>query len=214
MAGLYGIDIDRVSVIHNGIATTSPTDPARRATGDTRLVVAFIGRLAAIKRVDRFLRALSQVHEPARVRGLIVGDGPLEKDLKALASSLGCNSLIEFLGYRSDVDSILAASDVLVQPGQEEAFGLTIIEGCRQGALPVVFADGGGALEILPPDGRVVADESELAGVLDELANDATVRGDAARRARARWAVERFPIGRTAAAYLTLYRSALERRRA
>jgi glycosyltransferase involved in cell wall biosynthesis len=208
---VLGVDPGLVTVIHNGIATTSPTDPARRATGDARLVVAFVGRLAAIKRVDRLLRGLSQVHEPARVRGLIVGDGPLENDLKELASSLGCNSLVEFLGYSSDVDSILSASDVLVQPGQEEAFGLTIIEGCRQGALPVVFADGGGALEVLPPDGRVVADESDLAQVLDTLVHDRQALTPSARRSRAAWAVERFPIHRTADAYLALYRASVAR---
>jgi glycosyltransferase involved in cell wall biosynthesis len=210
LSEVLGVDPGLVTVIHNGIATTSPIDPARRATGDTRLVVAFVGRLAAIKRVDRLLRGLSQVHEPARVRALIVGDGPLEKDLKELASSLGCNSLVEFLGYTSDVESILSESDVLVQPGQEEAFGLTIIEGCRQGALPVVFADGGGALEVLPPDGRVVADESDLAQVLNTLVHDRQALTPSARRSRAAWAVERFPIHRTADAYLALYRSAIE----
>jgi glycosyltransferase involved in cell wall biosynthesis len=213
MAGLYGIDMDRVSVIHNGVGG-SPPESALAREGDAGIVVAFVGRLAGFKRVDRLLRALSQAQESQRIRALIVGEGPLKGDLKALASHLGCAPIVEFLGYRSDVEAILSASDVLVQPSEGEPFGLAIVEACRQGALPVVFADGGGALEVLPPDGRVVADESELAGVLDELANDATVRGDAARRARARWAVERFPIGRTAAAYLTLYRSALERRRA
>lgn len=211
MAELYGINLDRVSVIHNGIdGSPSRRAPARDIDGE--IVVAFVGRLAGFKRVDRLLRALSQVRDPQRIRALIVGQGPLEGDLKALASRLDCDSFVEFLGYRSDVQAILSATDVLVQPSQGEPFGLAILEACRQGALPVVFADGGGALEVLPPDGRVVADESELAGVLAELADDAAVRDEEARQARAQWAAERFPIGRTAAAYLTLYRSALDRR--
>jgi glycosyltransferase involved in cell wall biosynthesis len=213
LAELYGIDVDRVSVIHNGI-DGSPPDSALAREGDGGMVVAFVGRLAGFKRVDRLLRALALAQESRRIRALIVGEGPLEEDLKALASHVGCDPIVEFLGHRSDVEAILSASDVLVQPSEGEPFGLAIVEACRQGALPVVFADGGGALEVLPPDGRIVADESELAGVLDELANDATLRGNAARTARARWAVERFPISRTAAAYLTLYRSALEPRRA
>jgi glycosyltransferase involved in cell wall biosynthesis len=211
MAELYGIDPDRVSVIHNGIGGSPAESPVARERDDG-IVVAFVGRLAGFKRVDRLLGALSQVREPQRVHALIVGEGPLEGELKALASRLGCDSFVEFLGYRSDVEAILSATDVLVQPSEGEPFGLAILEACRQGALPVVFADGGGALEVLPPDGRIVADESELAGVLVELADDAAVRGEPARQARAQWAVERFPIDRTAAAYLTLYRSALERR--
>jgi glycosyltransferase involved in cell wall biosynthesis len=214
MAELYGIDADRISVIHNGIDGSPPESAFFAREGKGEIVVAFVGRLAGFKRVDRLLGALSQVREGQRLHALIVGEGPLEGDLKALASRLGCDSYVEFLGYRSDIEAILSATDVLVQPSEGEPFGLAILEACRQGVLPVVFADGGGALEVLPPDGRIVADESELAGVLAELADDATMREDAARRARAQWAVERFPIDRTAAGYLTLYRSALERRRA
>jgi glycosyltransferase involved in cell wall biosynthesis len=174
-------------------------------------VVAFVGRLAGFKRVDRLLRALPLVRDPGRIRTLIVGQGPLEGNLKALASRLGCKSFVEFLGYRPDVEAILSVTDVLVQPSEGEPFGLAIIEACRQGALPVVFADGGGALEVLPPDGRVVVDVSHLASVLDELAAHPAARDKSARQARAQWAAERFPIGRTAAAYRALYRSALDR---
>ena len=212
MAGLYGIDVDRISVVHNGIDTSPTTESAPLRDPDAGIVVAFVGRLAGFKRVDRLLRALSQT-QSRRIRALIVGEGPLEGNLKDLARTLGCDSTVEFLGYRSDVEAILSASDVLVQPSVGEPFGLAIVEACRQGALPVVFADGGGALEVLPDDGRVVTDESELAGVLDELAGNATALGEAARRARAQWALERFPIDRTAAGYLALYRSVLERRR-
>ena len=213
MADLYGIDADRVTVIHNGIGS-SPVEGSVARERDDGMVVAFVGRLAGFKRVDRLLKALSQVRERQPIRALIVGEGPLEGELKDLTSRLGCDSFVEFLGYRSDVEAILSATDVLVQPSEGEPFGLAILEACRQGALPVVFADGGGALEVLPPDGRIVADVSDLASVLAELADDAAVRSETARQARAQWAVERFPIDRTAAAYLTLYRSALERRQA
>ena len=178
------------------------------------MVVSFVGRLAAFKRVDRLLRALAQTREPERLRVLIVGEGPLEADLKALAADLGCDAIVDFLGYRSDVDAVLSATDVLVQPSEGEPFGLAIIEACRQGALPIAFADGGGALEVLPPDGRVVETESDLARVLDEVVDNRALQDPTARRSRAEWAVERFPIRRTSDAYLALYRSALQRRRA
>jgi glycosyltransferase involved in cell wall biosynthesis len=209
-AELYGLDPSRVSVVHNGIADSLPARPAPRPRDDDRIVVSFVGRLAAFKRVDRLLRALAQTRESQRIRALIVGEGPLEGDLKALASRLGCDSFVEFLGYRSDIEAILSATDVLVQPSEGEPFGLAIIEACRQGALPIAFADGGGALEVLPPDGRVVENESDLTRVLDEVVDNPAMQDPTARRSRAEWAVERFPIRRTADAYLALYRSALE----
>jgi glycosyltransferase involved in cell wall biosynthesis len=169
--------------------------------------------LAEFKRVDRLLAALSQARTRERLSTLIVGEGPLEGDLKAQAARLGCDPIVEFLGYRADVEAILAATDILVQPSEGEPFGLAIIEACRQGALPIVFADGGGALEVLPPDGRIVTNEPHLARVLDELCEDPAPRSPTARRARARWAAEQFPIRHTAGAYLALYRAAVTRSR-
>jgi glycosyltransferase involved in cell wall biosynthesis len=208
---LYGIGADQISVVYNGIGDAPYHDPTPLPRTDDRVVVSFVGRLAAFKRVDRLLGALSQVRSRDRLRGLIVGEGPLERDLKAHAARLGCHPIVEFLGYRSDVEAILAATDILVQPSEGEPFGLAIIEACHQGALPVVFADGGGALEVLPPDGRVVADESDLAQVLDTLVHDRQALTPSARRSRAAWAVERFPIHRTADAYLALYRASVAR---
>jgi glycosyltransferase involved in cell wall biosynthesis len=211
---LYGIDTDRVTVVHNGIGEALPHDPTPLPVGDDRVVVSFVGRLAEFKRVDRLLAALSQARNRDRLRTLIVGEGPLEGDLKAQAARLGREPIVEFLGYRSDVEAILAATDILVQPSEGEPFGLAIIEACHQGALPAVFADGGGALEVLPPDGRIAVDEAHLARILDELCENPASRSPTARRARAQWAAERFPIGRTADAYLALYLASLARAQA
>jgi glycosyltransferase involved in cell wall biosynthesis len=202
----YGIDRDSVRVIYNGIDDRSSPPPTSEAVGEGALSVAFVGRLAGMKRVDRLLRGLA---ESRRARGVIVGEGPLERELKALTSSLGCESRVEFVGYRSDVDEILRATDVLVQPSAGEPFGLAILEACRQGALPIVFADGGGALEVIPPDGRVVATPSELARTLDALSDDNATRSASARRSRAEWAVQSFPLSRCATEYRKLYGAAL-----
>ena len=80
--------------------------------------------------------------------------------------------------------------------------------------MPIAFADGGGALEVLPPDGHVVTDEADLGRILDGLCEDSAPLDPVARRARAQWATERFPISRTADAYLALYRASLARAQA
>jgi glycosyltransferase involved in cell wall biosynthesis len=205
----YGIDRQSVRVIYNGIDDRSSPLRTSGVRDEGDLSVAFVGRLAGMKRVDRLLHGLA---ESRGARGVIVGEGPLEHELKALAASLGCESRVEFLGYRSDVDEVLRAADVLVQPSAEEPFGLAILEACRQGVLPIVFADGGGALEVIPPDGRVVRTPSELARTLDELAEDSAMRSAIARRSRAEWAVKSFPLSRCATEYRRLYGAALARR--
>jgi glycosyltransferase involved in cell wall biosynthesis len=138
----------------------------------------------------------------------IVGGGPLEDQLRSFAASLGLSDQVRFRGYREDIDKILSSADVLLQPSEGEPFGLVILEGCAHGLLPVVFADAGGALEILPADGIVVRDTTGLAQALDGLLGSEALT-DQARARRAAWVRERFPISATASQYLEIYRSAL-----
>jgi glycosyltransferase involved in cell wall biosynthesis len=168
----------------------------------------FVGQLKAFKRVDRIIRAVAHDRRPDGVRVLIAGSGPLEAHLRGLAQELGVAERVRFLGWTPDVTAVLRQADVVVLPSEGEPFGLAMVEGCAQGLLPIAFADGGGALECISPDGRVVQDVDELAATLDEVRGSHVLSEDA-RRARAEWARREFPIGKTAAGYLELYRSAL-----
>lgn len=196
-----------VHVVHNGVAAARATEQAPvRVQGE--LVVAFVGRLAAFKRVDRLIEAFARAQRRDSMRLLIAGPGPLERELRELAHARGVAERVDFLGYRADIGRLLASVDVLVQPSEDEPFGLAIAEACRHGVLPIAFADGGGALEVLPPDGIVVANVDDLARVLDGLVGSAKT-GDDARRARSLWLGETFTIARTARGYDALYRLAL-----
>jgi glycosyltransferase involved in cell wall biosynthesis len=206
-ATLYGIPTGDVRVIHNGIAARWETSD-ESAGGRDALVVAFLGRLVHFKRVDRLLEAVASIPSDCPVRVLVIGSGPMESELRSLARRLGIGDRVAFLGLRQDAPSLLGQVDVLVQPSQDEPFGLAIAEACSVGVLPIAFADGGGALEVLPPDGRVVRDARELASVLEDLAGSAELAAQA-RRARAVWARETFPIERTAEGYQAAYRAVL-----
>lgn len=203
-AELYGIGRERITVVHNG--TSGAERPlAGRPGPSAALRVTFVGRLAAFKRVDRLVRAVSLMGRRGAVRVNIAGEGPMEESLRELATRLGCDEAIEFAGYRSDVQGLLAETDVLVLPSQAEPFGLVVIEASLAGALPIVFADGGGALEALPPDGIIVEDERELSEVLDRLAADPSARDPSRRAGRSLWTAEHFSIVRAAASYRRLY---------
>jgi glycosyltransferase involved in cell wall biosynthesis len=139
---------------------------------------------------------------------LIAGSGPLEDSLRALAEELGVAERIRFLGWTPDVTAVLRQADVIVLPSEGEPFGLAMVEGCAEGLLPVAFSDGGGALECISPDGRVVDSVEGLAKMFQEVRGSEALSLEA-RRARAAWAREQFPISRTATAYGDLYQSAL-----
>jgi glycosyltransferase involved in cell wall biosynthesis len=207
MCAVHGLPRDQIRVVHNGVAAPVESTP-RIARSDGRLTVAFVGRLVRFKRIDRLIRALAMLDRPDEIRALIVGAGPLDAELQSFARSQGVEGSIDFIGAVDDVADILREVDVVVQPSQEEPFGLAVLEGCREGCLPIAFADGGGVLEVLPPDGVVVGDERELAAAFTRLVGSAAVTEDA-RRNRAEWARRTFSVERMAEHYLELYRTAL-----
>jgi glycosyltransferase involved in cell wall biosynthesis len=210
LGALYGLDRSAVAVIRNGIDPSwldAGVSISHRNCADV-LRIAAVGRLVAVKRIDRTISVLAQARKHNRMQLLVVGRGPMEEDLRLLAASLGIDDLVRFLGDRVSVAETLAASDVLVQASESEAFGLAILEACAQGALPIVFWDAGGALEVIPPDGAVVDGVAELATLLDDLMLSPALEPEA-RRARAAWVRERFPISRTAERYAELYETAV-----
>jgi glycosyltransferase involved in cell wall biosynthesis len=202
----HGIDANTTRIIHNGVSDLGSEIVTRPENDDLRVIC--VGRLVPFKRVDRALEGLAHARRRRQMRLDIVGGGPMEEQWRGLAGSLGVSARVQFHGYRTDVRQLLSGADILLQPSEAEPFGLVILEGCAEGLLPIVFADGGGALEILPPDGIVVESTRELASVLDGLV-DSTALADGARMQRWAWVRDRFPISATASQYLELYRSAL-----
>lgn len=141
--------------------------------------IGIIGRLAPWKGQDVFLEAAARLlREGFQARFRIVGssmfgeDG-FEQQLRQLASSLGIQDHVEFLGFVKDVPAVLRSLDVLVHASKiPEPFGQVIIEGLAA-ELPVVATDGGGARDIID-NGRTgvlvpMGDATALAAALAQL---------------------------------------------
>jgi glycosyltransferase involved in cell wall biosynthesis len=160
----FGVPAGRITVIPNGIrAADFAFDPGRRARVRAWLgiqpeefVVGFVGRLVPGKRVDLVLKTLRGLE----ARALIVGAGPEESTLRALAANLGVAAT--FTGESSDIAGPLGAMDLLVAPSTEETFGLAVVEAVASG-LPV-FYSACPALDDLPtpiPAARAVPADLE-----------------------------------------------------
>jgi glycosyltransferase involved in cell wall biosynthesis len=114
------------------------------------------------------------------------------KSLRARAAALGIADRVEFLGERSDVQRLLAYSDIYCQPNVEpDAFGLSLVEALAAG-LPVVTSALGGAKEIVndtcgvlvpPHDSKTLA--SELSSLLDDRGRRERLGANGPARARA-----------------------------
>lgn len=98
------------------------------------------GRLDWIKGLDLAIEALSFL--PAEYRLRIVGKGPAESRLRALAARLGVEKRVAFQPPvpRSELSDLYAHSDLFLFPSAEVA-GLVWVEALTSG-LPVVAFDG------------------------------------------------------------------------
>lgn len=201
---------DQYSVVPPGVAEFEPIDRvgARQMLGidQDAVTITFIGRLTAIKRPDRLIEAFRLVatHEQHATL-LVVGDGELLDETMTAASDLG--ERVRFLGWRSDLDVILSASDIAVLTSDNEGMPVTMIEASMAG-VPCVTTDVGSAREVVSDGitGMVVAtDAVDVARALEVLVHDDRLRVDMGREA-ARLARERFGEPRLANDYAQIYK--------
>ena len=215
-----GVDERRVTHICNGVDTErfvpdSTIDPgllppAFREAGVLR--IGTVGRLQPVKDQATLLRAFaaaraSSAAARAALRLVIVGGGPLEAELHALAASLELGDSCHFAGSRGDVPRLLRALDVFVLPSLNEGISNTILEAMASG-VPTLVTAVGGNVELVP-DGEVgwhfaPGDVGALCAHLLRYLHEPSTRAAHSAAARRR-AVERYSLPTMVAAYQRVY---------
>ncbi len=143
----------RAIVVEHGVDFTDPSVEQVEALRsrydlDNRPVAITVNHLHPRKRVDLFLEAVHFASATANgATALVVGGGPEETSLKALAGRLGMKvgRDVVFTGAvpEEELAAHYALGDVYVHTGKEESFGLSVIEALHAG-LPVVSVNEGG----------------------------------------------------------------------
>jgi glycosyltransferase involved in cell wall biosynthesis len=207
---------DDVRVIYNGIQIGPLPAPAERTrvradlgAGDDTMVIGTIARLDPVKDLGTLLDAAARAGRDTRVQVVVVGDGPVRKDLEARAAALGIAPRVRFLGQRDDARTWLAGCDLYVNSSISEGVSLTILEAMAAG-LPVIATKVGGTPEVVNETcGRLVParDAGGLAAEIVALARDPAGRATLGRAARQRVEAE-FTIERMVSEYAAVYRGA------
>jgi glycosyltransferase involved in cell wall biosynthesis len=205
-----GVDIDRYTS-----QLDDPRGSIRTELGldaDTRLI-AMVGTLKEVKGHRFMIEAMSALAPRyPDLHLLLVGDGELRSDLEALVSKSALDDRIHFLGSRSDVGDLLAASDLFVLPSLWEGLSMALLEAMATG-LPIVASEVSGTVQAIVPGehGMLIppGDTQAIVDGISQLLSDpdrARAMGEAARR---RVQAE-FSAQKQAAEHLSLYTRTLE----
>ena len=195
--------------IYSGVETAKYLDRSARAAcraelriGSDDLLVVWIGRLNRQKDPLTYVQAAKLLSDRfPRMHFVIVGDDPLGESLepavRKLIADLQLEHRLRLLGYRRDVDRILAAADLVMHTSLYEGLGRSIVETMLVG-IPLVATAVDGVVEavasgerggLLVPPSNPVALAQAAAELMDNphLASQVTAAGRS-------WALERFEV--------------------
>ena len=146
----YGASPDRIEILPNAVdlsrfcpVTNGERGAMRRMLGlrERAQIFVSVANLTPVKDVRTLLDAVSQIRKQlSDVQFLVVGDGPLRKELERQSEKLGLTSLISFLGRRADVRAYLAAADFGVLTSRSEGSSNSVLEYMAMG-LPSVLSN-------------------------------------------------------------------------
>jgi glycosyltransferase involved in cell wall biosynthesis len=200
-----GVDARKIDVVPSGIEPSPEPDPMRRSElrralgcGEGDVAAITVSALAPGKGHETLLRAAAVATEAAPGLKLwLAGAGPLKTRLEAEARALGLEPSVQFLGFRTDIPSLLHAADFFCLATQSEGLGSSILEAMSAG-LPVVATRVGGVPEIVEEGvtGILVpaSHPGALATALARMAGDRGLRETMGARGREQGALSRAEV--------------------
>lgn len=115
---------------------------------NNEIVFVSVGRLRPIKGFEDLIRAFRMVNDSINFRLIIVGDGPLQKELEDKVQKSKLQDKVIFTGAVNNVYDYLKIADVFVLASHNEGLPCSIIEAMLC-ALPIIATDVGGNKELI-----------------------------------------------------------------
>jgi glycosyltransferase involved in cell wall biosynthesis len=199
LAGLIHLERARIAVIpsHLDLGRLQALAAAPLPEWATELfrkpTIISVGRLVSSKGFEVLLRAHARLRNSgADYNLLILGEGPLRRELESLADRLEVRGSVSMPGFVANPYPLMKAAHVFVMASHFESMGMALLEAMALGCVIVATDSPGGTREVLRRErDRQACQESggELCGWLvpvdDEAAladGIARMSGDPARR--------------------------------
>ena len=147
-------DKNKLVTVHSGIDLKKFSAPKGILRKDLKIngdpfLVGNTSALADHKDYFTFLDvAAAVIKVDPTIRFVIMGDGPLAKEIKAYHQKLELSKSVVFTGYRTDIPEILAELDAFLITSKTEGLGTSIIDAFAA-KVPVVATAAGGIPELV-----------------------------------------------------------------
>lgn len=136
-----GVDINKI----RNIKINKESKKASIGVPPDKTLIVSAGELIERKNHEVIIKALAKIKNPD-IYYAIAGKGPLREYLSELASDLGLEKNVIFLGFRTDVYELYHAADISAFPSKIEGLGLAGIEAMAAGT-PLVSSNVHGILD-------------------------------------------------------------------
>ena len=190
----YGINSEKISIVHNGvnIREFSPSNKRERkyirleyGFEEEAICILFVGGKSYERKGLQFiLRAMQFI--PKDIYLFVIGGG-YEK-YKRLIEKLGIVDRVVFIPYINDIRQAYAITDIFILPTIYDPFPLAALEAMASG-LPIIISSLAGTIDILRDgiNGIILEDPSDikhLAELITVLVDDHKLREKIGTNAR------------------------------
>ncbi|MCC6160308.1 MAG: glycosyltransferase family 4 protein [Deltaproteobacteria bacterium] len=191
----FGVTGERLRVVANGLADRVRDIETRKRIraewefADADVVVGFVGRFDPVKAPLRFVEVAAQTcAKTSNVNFVMAGDGPLRAECERRTAGLGIGERVRFLGFRTDIDDVIDAFDILLMTSDSEGVPQALLAAMR-GGIPAVCSAVGGIPDILAGMDELTATPhaEALSARLIPLVRDAAMRAEFGAKLRERF---------------------------
>lgn len=181
----YGVNPDKIRVVHLGIKSVSSNEYPVSSMKDKYTIekpyILFVGTLQPRKNIARLIEALSILKNKAINLVIIGRKGWHYEEILDAPQRFGVSNRVKFLENISDEElpEFYKEAELFVLPSLYEGFGLPILEAMKYGA-PVATSDisslpeaGGDAAIYFNPE-----DSSDIAKTIEKVLSDKKLRDD------------------------------------